>query len=203
MKKNVSAIVSGAGWIGSFADGLIRELRKRDISDEAIHSIVVEGGELPIGKIADALAEVIQRAKNIFSLTINYTRTIEDGVKAGKYDWANSDITTNHFPSKETGTKEVSIELIHFGQDKTTDEVLSELDKKGLRPATLKELLALGEKHPDLQREFLIVAFGSVWQDADDRYCAYLDGGGSERGLDLGWVDGRWDDFFRFAAVRK
>ncbi len=204
MKKNVPAIVSGAGWIGSFANGLIKELRERGVSDEAIHSLATDNGELPVGKIADMLAEIIQRAKNLFALSINYTRSVEDGIKAGKYDWANSDITPGHFPSEESGTKEVSVELIHFGKDKTTDEVLSELDKTGMRPTTLKELLALGEKYPDLQREFPIIALGSVWQNpGGDRSCAYLGGSDSDRGLDLGWLGSRWGGRCRFAAVRK
>ncbi len=142
--------------------------------------------------------------KNTYVVTVNYDRSVEDGIKAGKYDWANNDITLSHFPSEETGTKEVSVELIHFGQDKTTDEVLSELDKKELRPATLKELLALGEKYPGLQREFPIIALGSVWQDPyGNRYCAYLCRYDAERDLDLDWIDGRWDGYCRFAAVRK
>lgn len=204
MKKNVSAIVSGAGWIGSFADGIIRELRNRNVPDEAIHSLVVEGGELPIGKIADVLAEIIQQAKNAYSLTINYSHSVEDGVKAGQYDWTNSDITSSHFPSEEVGTKDVSIELIHFGRNMGTSEVLSELDKMDLRPATLKEFLALGEKHPNLQREIPIVALGSVWQDPlGDRFCAYLYGHGSKRGLGLRWVVSEWVGGCRFAAVRK
>ena len=204
MKKNVSAIVSGAGWIGSFADGLIRELRKRNVPDEAIHSIVVEDGELSIGKIADMLAEIIQRAKNVYTLTINYNRSVEDGVKAGKYDWSNSDITSSHFSSEETGTKEVSIELIHFGRDMVIDEALSELDRMGLRPATIKELLPLGEKHPDLQKEFPIIALASVWRSPFGyRRCACLDGFGSGRGLHLCWVGSRWLDNCRFAAVRN
>ncbi len=141
---------------------------------------------------------------NIYPLSVDYNRSIEEGIKAGKYDWFNNDITSSHFPSEETGIKEVPLDLIHFGKDKTTDEVLSELDKTGMRPVTLKELLALSEKHPDLQREFPIIALGSVWQDpGGGRCCADLDGSGSERGLGLCWVGGRWDDGCRFAAVRK
>ncbi len=141
---------------------------------------------------------------NVYPLTINYERTVEDGVKAGKYDWTNNDITSDHFPSKEAGTKEVSVELIHFGKDKTTNEVLSELDNAGMRPATLKELLALSENHLDLQREFPIVALGSVWRPpGGSRDCACLYGSGSGRSLNLGWIGYRWDGHCRFAAVRK
>ncbi len=204
MKKNVSIIVSGAGWIGSFADRLIRELRKRNVSDEAIHSLVVEDGELPTSKIADVLAEIIQREENVYTLTINYSRSVEDGVKAGEYDWSNKEITSSHFPNEEIGIKKVSIELVHFGRDIEANEVLSELDKMNLRPAILKELLTLGEKHPDLQRKFSIIALGSIGHGLiGEDSCAYLNGDGSGRGLHLHWVSsGRFDEC-RFAAVRK
>lgn len=139
------------------------------------------------------------------NVIINYGRSVEDGIKAGKYDWSNEDITSSHFPSEEAGTKEVSINLIHFGRDReTTDEVISKLDKTGMRPATLKELLAFSEKYPDIQREFSIIALGSIWRiPSGDRRCAYLSRGGSKRYLSLSWLGCRWSGDYRFAAVRK
>ena len=138
------------------------------------------------------------------TIPINYNRSVEDGIKAGNYDWKNNDITSKHFPSQETGSREVVIELFHFGKDMSTDEVLAELDKQGYRPATLKELLPLGEKYPNLQREFPIIALGSVWRDSNgNRFCPYLGRDGSERNLDLRWVGRRWGDGCRFAVVRK
>ena len=139
-----------------------------------------------------------------YPMLIDYDRLVEDGIKAGKYDWKNDDIMSKNFPSQETGTREATVELFRYGKDMSTDEVLAELDKQGYRPATLKELLAIGEKHPDLQKEFPIFALGSVWQDPNGRrYCPFLDGGGSKRYLGLDWFDRRWDGRCRFAAVRK
>ena len=144
---------------------------------------------------------------------VNYDQSVEEAVKAGKYDGSSNDITSGNFPSEEVGIKEVSIELVHFGRGMKPDEVLSELNKLSLRPATLKELLALGEKHTDLQKEeFRIVALGSVWQHPGigRRFCATLDGRdskidgfGPQRFLYSLWIDVEWDDFCRFAAVRK
>lgn len=139
-----------------------------------------------------------------YPMSINYDRSVKDGIKAGKYDWENDDITSKNFPSQETSTKEVAVELFHFGKDMSTDEVLAELDKQGFRAATLKEILALGEKQPDLQKDFPIIGLGSVWQDpGGDRGCPYLSRDGSERSLSLRWVDNRWSGLCRFAAVCK
>ncbi len=139
-----------------------------------------------------------------YSMSVDYDRPVKDGIKAGKYDWKNDDITAEHFPSQETGTKDATVELFHYGKDISTDEVIADMDKHGYRPATLKEILALGEKHPDLQREFPIIGLGSVWRSPPGgRYCPYLFRDGSGRRLSLGWFGNGWSDVCRFAAVRK
>ncbi|HEY4476338.1 MAG TPA: hypothetical protein VI954_02465, partial [Candidatus Paceibacterota bacterium] len=97
------------------------------------------------------------------------------------------------------------VELVQFNRYISTDEALRELDKVGMRPAELHELLAFGEKYPDVQREFPIVALGSVWDDQIGYRCfvPYLHGNGLGRRLFLNWVEGDWREFYRFAAVRK
>ena len=141
---------------------------------------------------------------NALTVVINYGLSVEDAVKAGKYDWSNSDISTKHFPSKRKGTAEVEIILLHFNRDMYSGDMFRELDKQGgLRPAELHEGLVVGAKYPDIQRKFPVVVLGSVWRDPYGyRYCAFLYGNGSGRFLGLsplGW----WDDFCRFAAVCK
>ncbi|KKR48343.1 MAG: hypothetical protein UT86_C0007G0022, partial [Candidatus Magasanikbacteria bacterium GW2011_GWC2_40_17] len=86
----------------------------------------------------------------------------------------------------------------------STDEVLAEMDRHGLRPALYEELLAFGAKYPDEQRQFPIIALGSVWRGFGGRLrVAYLSRGGSERSLSLYWFGGDWNGFCRFLAVRK
>jgi hypothetical protein len=143
-------------------------------------------------------------AGNSYPLSVDYGRSVEEGVKVGRYDWANSDITSRHFPTKRKGTAEVAVELVHFNRYISTDEALRELDKIGMRPAELHELLAFGEKYPEVQREFPVVVLGSVWQDrVGDRCVPYLYRHGSERCLSLHWIEGGWRELYRFAGVRK
>jgi hypothetical protein len=99
---------------------------------------------------------------------------------------------------------EVSAKLFHFSRDISSDDAISEMDKAGYRPATLMELLVLGILFPELQRQFPIVALGSVWRPTSDGRCVpYLDGSGSGRGLGLGWFDDGWYADYRFLGVRK
>jgi len=61
-----------------------------------------------------------------------------------------------------------------------------------------------GRKPLEKQREFPIVALGSVWWDSYGfRYVAFLDRGASERRLGLNWLGFGWGAYYRFAAVRK
>src|SRR5258706_720221 len=139
-----------------------------------------------------------------YPVNVDYSASLEQLVKAGKYDWFNDDITGRNFPSSEKGTAQVLVYLVNFNRDINSEDVVKELDRQGLRPATLKELLALGASYPDLQRKDLIVALGSTWRDSGGRVrVPCLGGGESNRDLRLFWWDGDWSSYWRFAAVRK
>jgi hypothetical protein len=139
-----------------------------------------------------------------YPVNVDYSASVEQLIKAGKYDWFNDDITGRNFPSSEKGTAQVIVYLVNFDRDISSENAVKELDRQGLRPATLKELLALGATYPDLQRKDLIVALGSTWRPSDgDVSVPDLDGDGSLRSLHLGWWGGGWRSHWRFAAVRK
>lgn len=104
-----------------------------------------------------------------------------------------------------TGKKvEVSTKLFHFNRDIGSETAVTEMDMAGYRPATFMELLVLGFLFPEPQRQFPIVALGSVWHSAHGfRYVPCLDINGSKRELDLGWSVGGWIAHCRFLGVRK
>ncbi len=140
-------------------------------------------------------------------LSVDYSRTVQEMINAGKYGWTNDNITEKHFPlPTELNGKKVSVstKLFHFNRPINSQDAIKEMDKAGYRPATLAELLALGEKQPELQKEFPIVALGSLWADARGRRSVpYLLVHGYERRLNLYWFVLDWYVFCRFLAVRK
>ncbi len=143
-------------------------------------------------------------ASPTYPVTVNYDLSLAGMIKAGRYDWVSSDITEKHFPLVGSGTRETITELVRFNKDMGSDDVLRELDRRGLRPATIEELLAFGARYPELQRQFPIVALGSIWRhDLDRRYVPCLWGGSDERSLCLNWFEFGWRDDYRFLAVRK
>jgi len=141
---------------------------------------------------------------DVLKVSVDYDRSVTDGIKGGRYDWFDPNITDAHFPNTRSVTSSLEVYIVEYGKCMSAKNVLANLDKRNLRPATLQELLAVGEQYPDLQREFPIVALGSVWQNAEGNRCVpCIVGGGSSRGLRLHWIGGDWGGLCRFAAVRR
>jgi hypothetical protein len=136
-------------------------------------------------------------------LKVNYDQTIEELIKKGKYDWVNSDITENNFPDYIGGQIKLEAELVKFDKYMESDDILMELDKQGLRPATLKELLSFGIQYPDEKKEEPIVALGSVVDLSGYRLVPVLFRWHGERGLGLRFWGGGWHGRCRFLAFRK
>ncbi len=134
---------------------------------------------------------------------VDYGMTLEQMIAAGNYDWKNDDITAKRFPLSGTGKVAFEPKLFHFDRDISSENAIKEMEKDGLRPAKIEELLAYGALLPEEQRKYPIVALGSVAEVYGDRDVAYLSRGGSRRRLDLDWFDVDWRGGCRFLGVRK
>lgn len=138
-----------------------------------------------------------------YPITVDYSKFLAEMIEAGEYDWVHPEITEKHFPIKKR-KKTIEIELVYHNAGMRSDDILMDMDKRGLRPATLSELLAFGATYPDRQRDVPIVALGSVWRFARDYpYVAGIGHDGRGRVLDLGSRKINWRVSCRFAAVRK
>jgi len=159
----------------------------------------------------DMFRRVVELVKEMseleaFRVVVDYSKPLVDMIKAGKYDWGCDGIIPEHFPfGKAEGSKEIEIQIVHLGLEATTREVLAELDNRGLRPATLAELLALGAQHLELQRRFWVVALDSSCRNsAGHVFVPSLGATGGMRGIQMCWLDQDiWRETYRFAAVRK
>ena len=159
------------------------------------------------------IAALIVGAKKVavdtFRAVVTYIQPKFAELKSA-FDWVNDDYQRAKFEaikiceaiSRET--REVTFQYVHMNRDASTEEVLAEMDKRGLRPVLYEELLAFAKAHPDEQRKYPIVALGSVWVDPDGfRDVACLNEDGDERSLGLSWYDDDWRGFCRFLAVSK
>ncbi|MBW3537949.1 hypothetical protein KY386_00475 [Candidatus Parcubacteria bacterium] len=202
-RNKVSSIVSGAGLLTSIFTKLDQAVRARGGSDEHIHRLSTPEGDAIFAEWASIL---VGRRVDSYPLTINFDRSIADMIVVGNYDgYVNPSITDQNFPVVGSGIVETEAVLVHLNRLATDAEVLAEIDRLGLRAGLMPELLALGAQYPDLQRQFLIVALGSVWaRPLGRRRVGYLWGRPSRRFLGLAWLGlFRWHPGYRFLAFRK
>lgn len=159
------------------------------------------------GKIEEKAITLHVAPIDDIKLTVDYTKTVDQSIVGGKYDWKNKDVTAERFlVSSEMIGKKVDIfgGLFHFNCNTRSKDAISGMDKEGFRPATLMELLALGTVYPELQRQFPIIALGSVGRDSGGHLCVpCLRVGGLGRGLNLYGLAYVWGAQFRFLGVRK
>lgn len=141
-----------------------------------------------------------------YTVVVDYTMSFTDMITAGRYDCKNDDITSEHFPIAGSGKVDTKLHLVHLNREATTKEVEAYLNTIGLQPAKIEHLLALGEKYPNLQREYSIIALGTVWVNRDgDHHVPFLRRSGLGRDLSLYWddPDDRWGDYCRFLVSGK
>ncbi len=151
--------------------------------------------------------EVVKKFKIVDSLvvTVDYSKSILEVVELGAFDWFNSDITAEapFQTSRGVGIKEEEIIIIKFDSDVTSIEVETSMRAKNLVPANIWHAGYLAQKYPDF-RQTTFVFLGTVWRDLS-RFgrVAILNSYDGERHLVLSWPEYIWDDFCRFAAVKK
>jgi len=139
-------------------------------------------------------------------LSVDYGRSLEQMIAAGQYDWTNSDITAKRFPVQGVGIVQYEAKLFHFDRSTASqdnvDAIKADDPANPWEPGKIEHLLSFGEKYPEEQRKYPIVALGSVASVYGFRFVPCLGRSVAERGLRLDWWYYDWDGRCRFLAVR-
>lgn len=103
----------------------------------------------------------------VFKLIVNYDRSLQEVIKAGDYKVVDELIIQANFPSnkEEKGKKELLFKIFQIPETDRKlhhETVISKMKEKGCRPATIRELLAFCQAHPDFQKQFAVFALGSL-----------------------------------------
>jgi hypothetical protein len=98
-----------------------------------------------------------------FDLGVDYSLSVAQGIEMGHYDWVEDVVAPEYFPVETVQVpclRRVSI----FGLEQTmySPEVIYKMGERGCRPGSTLEILNLGIRNGELQREFQIVALGAV-----------------------------------------
>ncbi len=221
-KRRVSDIERGAGLFMGLVTAIMDVAREKAVPFEAIYRLATANGKKTLEKMMHLIHADYQdeQPKPIaqpgptngnapFSVPIVYVQPEFEELKRRFPAYVNPDYKGRRFDpiercktvSKEN--REVTFEYVHMDRDASIDEVLAEMDRKGLRPALYEELLGFAEKCPDEQRKHPIIALGSVTGVSGLRHVAFLSDGGYGRRLSLSWGSDGWGGHFRFLAVRK
>ncbi|MBN1325810.1 hypothetical protein JW977_02410 [Candidatus Falkowbacteria bacterium] len=230
MARKKSEFLKAAGKMWAMMQAITNAVLEMGGGDDDMHRLLTDS-QL-VKQIAELIMSGRQKVSDTYKVVVDYSKSLTEMIQLGNYGYVNDDITDRHFPiqgsgqheaelvlvhlNKDATTKEVLVQgsgqyeaelvLVHLNKDATTKEVLANLDEMGLKPAKIEHQLALGALRPELQKEFPIVALGSVWVDGrGDRHYPYLDFNDDKRKLRLDW-DARgshWYDYCRFLALRK
>lgn len=154
-------------------------------------------------KLAKLIVGWAKATGRVFILKTGGNRTTEELVQAGRYDYANPDITSANFPVKSFLAGMARIEFLEFDRGVSSEEVLAEADCRGLARPIPEHCLLFGERYPEEQRERPIVFLHEPWlvSGFGPRVLSLWSSTG-QRKLDLEFVGGQWYPNYRFAFLR-
>ncbi|MEI7452237.1 MAG: hypothetical protein WCK37_03480 [Candidatus Falkowbacteria bacterium] len=140
--------------------------------------------------------------------TINYSRTVNDIIIFGKYDFVDSELAVRSCcedgKTKKDNVK-VLARLFHFSVELGSDLILAEIKAAGYRPATLLELLTFDEVvgiPPQSSHE--VVALGSLIKCSNNHFgVPFINNNYLGRSLDLAWYNGDWETSYYFLAIKN
>src|ERR1700733_12272386 len=140
-------------------------------------------------------------------LTVDYSKSLQEMIAPGHYDWINPSITPKRFPISGTSDVQFEVKLFHFDRfissEEAVEAIKAEDPQRPWEPAQIEALLAYGAQNPDEQRKYPIIALGSVAELSGHRSVPCLNRSGDDgRDLYLYWWDSGCYDGCRFLAVR-
>jgi|GEM_PF-1170061 len=137
-------------------------------------------------------------------IIVDHNQTIDDLIARGDYSWFdNQTINSANFPTaigKVNSQETLNIKLFYFDKSLSLEEIVLIMNQAGFRPATLMELLAFGSQYPEAQKQYPVLAPGSLWRGYGG--LPYLNFDSGRRSLSLNWNHYEWPADCRFLAVK-
>jgi hypothetical protein len=136
-------------------------------------------------------------------ISVDFGKSLQDMIAAGKYDWVNPNITADKFPVEGSGTKKFRSKLFDFDRYISSEDAVEAMKSEKFDPATHVHGLAFGAAFPHEQLKHPIACLGSSAQVYGGRSVVCLGRDGAGRGLRLCRWHVDWRDAWRFLAVQE
>jgi hypothetical protein len=189
---------------------LVERIRHNHGLMDDLHLLIGPKGDVLIDEFTKVLVSAGAKERQSYFVPVSYDAPHLEQIRAAGFGWVSNydrnlirNSPNEHCCQVPQGSIGMQLMLIHFDTCTTTEYVLNEMKGKGLRPALAVETMAFAKAHPDVQREFPIIGFGSLWVDSKgDQQGLCLFERNEERLLGLMCFDGVWNSGFRFLAAR-
>ena len=120
--------------------------------------------------------------------------SLPDLQAGGDYAFVNPQVTEANF-SNHAGATSFNASILHFAGIVTPRQVLDEMGRRAMRPATITELAAFGATRPPTSGSvpFAVIALGSLWKPSSRHAAApqWREDQG-RRSLNVKWVGPGW-----------
>ena len=200
------------GWWVEFSAAILKQMPRPEEIDQTTADAWCQNQK----DLKRVLAEALLSIKKEVIIATNYkvavdpSMTFEKLIKACNFESVEYYIRKECFFRNQVGfysQQEIELVLVHLNRDAKKKEVLEYMNREGLKPAGLGYLLALAMAHPNLQKQFVIIALGTEWTHGlnHNSHSPCLDFYNNHRRLALATSDEDttfWD-YRRFLAIRK
>jgi hypothetical protein len=138
-----------------------------------------------------------------YRITTGDGRSTEALVEAGRYGYAHSCVSSEHFPARRLdGSGARHVVLLALDREATSEEAIREAARRGFARPTYEDALHFGAEHPEVQRGGPVVFLHDPWFGLSGRrdvICLWENAGRRELGLE--GFDQPWSPDHRFAFV--
>ena len=179
---------------------IISKAKSMNCDQETIDNLFYESESAPnIEKMAAALSGINLKPTN-YEIDIP-TNNFEELIRLGNYSKIDNKIIKENFVFPELTKNKVNLEIMDYNKPTTLKEMQEErqkLESQGFRGANIYEILTFGMQHPEVQREFPILAMGSntervmgykgilsLQQTNGERHLGIVWGYGSKQGISI------------------
>lgn len=191
---------------------LMKQFVELGYTSETFEKMLQNGQQLA----NEVLDYVNSKDEQIYQFQIDYSRSVSEMIKDGKYDLINKGITPRRYPvpNEYYGKKfDVSAKVFTFNHPiklhhlTVSHEIIKEtMSRYGFRVATSHELLAFGAKYPERQRQGTIISLELGWEYCDCYRCLILTSHRLDRVLAVTSVSKKggssWDGINGFLGIK-